>query len=195
MRVLLGISVAVALCAGATRYFPAGSFGAKASIEQLKTEWYSSKLAALHEASLWQVSQQQPSIETYRFLWLRTFHHPISVRVTVTAGGVGVLEARETNGYGGFPRSGELIRDDKRRLSTAEMDLFFSKLDALHVWTSRNNNEYAGPDGGQWVLEAVRSGQYRILDVWNPEGSEPMRSFGLEMLNLARIKVPPPEIY
>lgn len=196
MRVLLGAIVAVAWCSVPPQYFPTGSFGSDASIEQLKTEWYSRKLLELHESSLWEVSRQQPSTEIYRFLWLRTFHHPISIRVTVANRNVGELEVKETNGYGGLPRSGKLIRDDKRILSKAEMELFFTNLVKLQLWTSHHSNEYrGGPDGAQWVLEAVRNGQYRILDVWGPEGSEPMRLFGITMLNLAHMEIPPANIY
>jgi hypothetical protein len=196
LRVLLGVIVVVALYASPPRYFPAGSFGSKASIEQLKTEWYSSKLAALHESSLWEVSRQHRSIETYRFLWLRTFHHPLSIRVTVAGGGAGVLEAKETDGFGGLPGLGKLIRDDKRILSKGELELFFTKLDLLRLWVSQNDNEYrGGPDGAQWVLEAVKNGKYRILDVWSPEDSDSMRSFGIAILALAHVEVPPAEFY
>ena len=196
MRMLLIAFVSVAWGAHPPRYFPAGSFSSKAAVEQLKTEWYSSKLVALQENSLWEVSQQQRSTEIYRFLWLRTFHHPISIRVTVTGRSAGELEAKETNGYGGFPESGRLIRDDKRILSKAEMELFFTKLDRLHLWIPQHGQENrGGTDGAQWVLEAVRGGQYRILDVWGPEGSEPMRALGVAMLGLAHIRIPPEDLY
>src|SRR4051794_34102142 len=86
VRAPLGILLALGFYASTTRYFPPESFIANPAIHQTKVEWYSSKLAALHEGSLWEVSQGQPSIEVYRFLWLRTFHHPVTVRINVTPG-------------------------------------------------------------------------------------------------------------
>src|SRR5215468_3618237 len=60
------------------RYFPVGTFGPRNS-DLFVREWYSNHLVAMGELSLSCGVLQDT--ETYRFLWLRTFHNPVAVRV------------------------------------------------------------------------------------------------------------------
>jgi len=69
------------------RYFPVGTFGPLNS-DLFVREWYSKHLVAMEEPSL--SCGVLEDTETYRFLWLRTFHNPVAVRfffgaVTTTA--------------------------------------------------------------------------------------------------------------
>jgi len=76
------------------------------------------------------------------------------------------------------------------------LELFYTKLDLLRLWVWQKDSEYrGGPDGAQWLLEAVRNGKHRILDLWSREGSDSIRSFGIAMLDLAHIEIPAAELY
>jgi len=105
MRLAWVLSIlSVRACAFGDECFPAGSLGETSSQHQFKAGWYSSQLAALREPSLWQLSREMPSKDSYRFLYLRSFHHPICVRLTLTTGGIGLLTSKETDGKGGYGR-------------------------------------------------------------------------------------------
>jgi hypothetical protein len=83
--------VVIAAPAWGADYFPGGCLGNTQAEHQFHAEWYSKHLAALREPSLWQVARQQPTSEVYRFLWLRSFDHPFSLRLTVASDGAGTL--------------------------------------------------------------------------------------------------------
>src|SRR3989441_4894829 len=60
-------------------YFPIGLLEPRDSRgDAFRRRWYSSHLRAMGESS---ISCGADSMETYRFLWLRTFHRPVSVRI------------------------------------------------------------------------------------------------------------------
>jgi hypothetical protein len=82
-------------------YFPHGILDETPQYSQSKEEWYSDQQRALQEPSLWQLSKTQKT-QTYRFLWLRSFHHPISVRLDVAENGTGVVTTKITSGQGGY---------------------------------------------------------------------------------------------
>jgi hypothetical protein len=67
-------------------FFPQGElYSLRSDLDAFVREWYSMHLRAMGEPSL---SCGLPSEEeVYRFLWLRTFHHPIAVRIVRTADG------------------------------------------------------------------------------------------------------------
>lgn len=61
---------------GNPAYFPTDA------VSKFQTEWYSKHLAAMKEASLY--ASENDAVESYRFLWLRSFHHPVAVRIWKT---------------------------------------------------------------------------------------------------------------
>jgi hypothetical protein len=102
MRQLLVRAIAALLLfyptiAAQVDYFPRGILDENPHSSLLDEQWYSKHLKALQEPSLWNLSGTQKS-ETYRFLWLRTFHHPISVRLDVNPNGTSTLTTKNHNG-------------------------------------------------------------------------------------------------
>src|SRR5271169_2890576 len=81
-----------------TQYFPAHVFCRTGETEHC--DWYAPHLSAMREPSLWELSKSQ-STQSYRFLWLRTFHHPVSARLTVAGDGSGELSIKVLSGAGG----------------------------------------------------------------------------------------------
>src|SRR5262249_54821281 len=77
-----------------SRYFPSGAFGP--SPQSFSETWYSSTLRALEEPSLFAL-RNDPSRRVYRFLWLPSFHRPISVRLTINADGSGSIVTRSVD--------------------------------------------------------------------------------------------------
>src|SRR3546814_11536268 len=59
--------------------------------------------------------------------------------------------------------------DEIVKVSTAEWDAFLRLLDEAGYWDAASTDlDNAGLDGAQWILEAVKGGQYYLVDRWSP---------------------------
>jgi len=190
LAILLNSSGAVAQ----TRYFPPRSLDDDSRSDEFRSHWYSAALKALDEPSLWELSKLQKG-ESYRFLWLRSFHHPVAVRIDVRSDGSSQLVTKMTSGAGGY-EPGQLTKSTSIGLTKVQTDRFLNKLKKHAFWELEpQNRESGGCDGAEWIIEGVRDGSYRIVLRWSPMNG-PVRDLGLFMLkDLARLKVPADEIY
>ena len=161
-------------------YFPRGAFFPKPEQEKFIMEWYTSHLKAMGEQSL--LSQTDASRESYRFLWLRSFHHPVAVRVWSSGDGH-FINVKELSGQGGF-KPGKLITDQTRPLTNAEWDHFLSMLDRSCYWQLRPQIDNRGFDGAQWILECVSDERYHVVDLWTPQSGD-FREACLYLLKLS----------
>src|SRR5258708_39333972 len=95
----------------AQQYFPPGVLDSAPQGQGHGTRaiWYAKHLKALHEPSLWEMAQD-PKAEAYRFLWLRSFHHPIAVRLVVRSSGSGWMHTRMTSGRRARTRENHPLR-------------------------------------------------------------------------------------
>jgi hypothetical protein len=174
---VLAVSVAFfgTLCNG--QFFPKKSLDLRG--DDFKAKWYSSQLRAMNEPSLLSMASD-PASYSYRFLWLRTFNHPIAVRMS---------------GAGGYS-PGVLTEDKSRPLTAAEMAPFLSEVEKLGFWTAPNPvNDQEGTDGSQWIIEGVRGGKYHVVDRWSPKRGV-VHDLGLFLaFQLGKLNIPPNEIY
>lgn len=187
-------------------YFPPSTLEETPQSSQFKEQWYSDQLRALKEPSLWELSKTQKT-QIYRFLWLRSFHHPISVRLDIAENGAAVLTTKVTNGTGGY-EPGDLVVNETHSLTKEQTASFLDQIKEAGFWglaTHENTQEVVGPDGktivevgvdgAQWILEGVKDGKYKIADRWSPEKG-PVRALGLRMLiDLAKLKLLYEEVY
>ena len=102
------------------QYFPKGSLDSRG--DEFKDDWYSHQLTALQEPSLFAM-MKTPSSESYRFLWLRTFDHPIAIRLDLQPDGTGILTTKVASGTGGF-RPGVLAETSSRTLTKVQTEHF-----------------------------------------------------------------------
>ena len=165
--------------------------------EKLKVEWYSRFLAALHEPSLWEASRTQRT-PSYRFLWLRSFHHPVAVRLGVQSDRTAVVTTTITGGQGGY-EPGKIIKTRTRKLNSEETRWFLDLVDEVKFWSLPTNPpkdpNVVGLDGAQWVLEGVKDNQYHVVDRWSPEKGE-VHTLGITMLiDLAELKLLYQDVY
>jgi len=189
--VLLGSLGAVAQAP----YFPKGAFSDDSNGDRFKAEWYSTHLKALNEPSLLQFASK-PSLESYRFVWLRTFHHPVVVRLDIRADGVGELTAKVSNGAGGY-KPGQIIQNVSRPLTREQTSMFLAQLGKDKFWElpSYENSGRGGNDGSQWIVEGVKDGKYHVVDRWTPSEG-PVRELGVTLaLGLAELKIPKDDLY
>jgi len=156
---------------------------------------YSKYLKAMREPSLWELAQRDSNAEVYRFLWLRSFHHPIAIRVVVRSNGSGWMNARMTSGRGGAEPGGI------RRYSTSWLRKgltleWLAMLESTHFWHQPSLlDTNSPPDGAHWIFEGVRNGQYHVIDRWSPAAGDPVRTAGVLALKFARFKIRPAEVY
>jgi len=172
-------------------YFPKGSLDpTRAKIDGITRDWYSKYLRAMLEPSL--SCGGRTDGFAYRFLWLRSFHHPIAVRIEKNGSSV-ALTAVELDGTGGHEPGG-IVKRVQRALSPAEQDKFLTKLSQVRFWEMRKNQDRFGLDGAQWILEGAESGRYQVVERWSP-GPGAYREVCLLLLGFAGFAIPPLDYY
>jgi hypothetical protein len=123
--------------------------------------------------------------ETYRFLWLRTFHNPVAVRV-FRRGDDYRLEAVILDGAGGY-NPGHVSRRVTRALSRDEWQTVIAQLEGIQFRQMTTTGSDFGFDGAQWIVEARRNGRYHIVDRWGGADSA-LGAVGRLFINLADLK-------
>lgn len=141
-------------------FFPVNAFGGREADKTFNL-WYGKHLRAMNERSL----LDNWDSEVYRFLWLRTFDHPVVVRVQ--RNGLNLVSV-ELNGAGGY-EPGTRWRKDNVAISQDDWRSFTALLEKASFWSMETNSpDDIGRDGSQWVLEGLRGGRYHIVDRWTP---------------------------
>ena len=131
--------------------------------------------------------------EAYRFVWLRTFHRPIAVRLTHEGGGPRLV-AVELTGAGGYD-PGRIAGRAEKILTESDWRALSAALAKIHFWSMPSRLAKPGIDGSRWIIEGFRfNSQYHVVDRWTPEAG-PYREAGLLFLTLAGISVPDDERY
>jgi len=193
----LTLSLWTVVCFGQTSYFPVGILDENPQADKALRESYSKFLTALQEPSLWKSSQTR-KIQSYRFLWLRSFDRPISVRLDVQPDGTALLTTRMTSGKGGY-EPGHLIEHRTKKLTKEQTGWFLDRIEELKFWSlptsPPKDPNLVGVDGAEWVLEGIKNGQYHVVDRWSPDKGE-VRTLGIVMLiDLAKLKLLYQDVY
>lgn len=176
------------------KYFPEEAAGGDPRLDKF-VDWYSVQLTALKEPSLLEMANT-PSSESYRFLWLRTFHHPIAIRLDVKADGSSVLTTKITSGEGGY-ESGVLTVNTSRNLTQEQTQNIVKKIEEALFWSMPilDDGNTIGVDGAEWIVEGVKNGKYHVVTRWSPE-SGAIRELGLAFIHdLAKLSIPKNEMY
>jgi hypothetical protein len=175
------------------QYFPTGVFSDNPESAEFSARWYAKHLRAMKEKSFLGAVANKDFLG-YRFLWLRTFHHPISVRLQIRRDGSGQLTSIELTGEGGF-QPGVILTTKTVELSKEQTDQFDSLVQASDFWKiPAHDPDEGGDDGAQWILEGVKDQKYQVVDRWSPRDGT-YRQACLYLLKLSQIKVDPKEIY
>jgi hypothetical protein len=153
--------------------------------------WYSKHLRVMAEPSL--SCGAAGANEAYRFVWLRTFHRPIAVRLSAEAT-VFRLVAVELTGAGGYD-PGSIANRVEKMVTESDWRRLSAALARIGFWNMPSREAKLGIDGSRWVIEGVRlNSGYHVVDRWAPpEG--PYRDAGLLFLTLAGFSVPDDERY
>jgi len=183
----------------AQQYFPDAVRDGTSDGHQSRVTWYSKHLVSLKEPSLWELSRQDPKVETYRFLWLRTFDRPISIRISVDSRGAVALTTKITNAQGGI-EPGRLVQNRTKRLNKDLADWVLGMLEQYKFWDLPSYLEpkegVINLDGARWIIEGVKNGRYHVVDRFSPIERDPIHILGIAFaINLAELKLLYQEVY
>lgn len=165
---------------------------------EFTVEWYAEHLSAMKEPSM--LSLKDCSVESYRFLWLRSFHAPIAVRLW-HFNGQRFLVAKKLSGKGGY-EPGKIVISRIKSLSEEEWSSFKNFLNESSFWEipteeptveNPDGSITVGLDGAQWIMEGVSKNRYHIVDRWSAKAK--YREACLYLLKLAGLKVKKADIY
>jgi hypothetical protein len=167
MRVvaMLIMALLAASQAGAKdRYFAVTPLDKSQQLSDFHIAWYSKHLAAMNEPSLW---IGPVKAETYRILWLRSFHAPMSFRFAIAPDGTSELITKITDGAGGY-EPGKLVVNKATKIDKRETRILLDALELTNFWRlGTRTSGIGGMDGAQWVVEGVKDGKYHIVDRWS----------------------------
>lgn len=157
-------------------YWPEGTWPEAG--DQLVRTWYSTQLCAMGEEPL-RLPNDGVRI---RFLWLRTFHHGIAVRVEFD-GQEATLHAVELDGAGGYTPGAvhERLRRDMDRRQWAELEALLRR---ARFWSRATSGDPQSCDGAQWVVEVATPKRYHLVDRQSGKELAPIGHYLLELSGL-----------
>ena len=79
-------------------FFPPQQFSKDEDYNHFIVEWYTKHLTSMAEPILWTLAADSSS-HLYRFLWLRTFDPPISVRLEVYPDNTGQITGKSQTAW------------------------------------------------------------------------------------------------
>lgn len=179
------------LAASSQYFFPPRSLGESLEKDTFTQTWYATQLRALEERSICCGRAHKPV--TIRFTWLRTFHHPISIRLEQSEyGGGWTLTTKEACGAGGYD-PGRLIHKRVAKLKETDIAPVLNELRSGSEYWTMSSREPPDPpeegtitirnDGAQWILEVADAHRYHFVDRWSPH-SGVVREVGLLLMGL-----------
>lgn len=155
-----------------------------------RVRWYSKHLYALNEPLLFNKSTNK---DIFRFLWLRTFNHPISIRVEKDSNEY-MIYWKVCNGFGGYS-PGTQITNKKKKINKEDWDEFQQLLAATDYWKLQNNGDVLGTDGSRWILEGLTSDRYNVVDRYSPNKLGAYYDACYFLVELTRLNIKKTEIY
>lgn len=159
-----GLAVRVNKSSEQKEFFFPVSLSEGAWSAQFRKEWYSRHLQAMGESPLVALLDEE---ESYRFIWLRSFHRPVVVRAW-RSGGRYFIVAKRLNGRGGYG-PGTLDLYWARSLSENDWDAFLLNLEHSTYWAMQTEDRSPITDGARWIMEGYREGHYHIVDRQSPQ--------------------------
>jgi hypothetical protein len=155
------------------------------ALDTFVNQCYSKMLFTLKEPVL---SNYHGEKDIYRFTWLRSFHHPVSVRLE-KQGDTIRLFSKVCNGAGGYA-PGQLIFDTTFNVTADEYKSLTRKVADINFWGLKTEKrDGKGRDGSEWIIEAIKNNNYHMVTRWSPseEPHDNFRSVGEYLILLSKI--------
>jgi hypothetical protein len=174
-----------------TSYFPAGLFQPDVVREKGFAESYSRSLKEMAEPSF--QSMVKTGAESYRFLWLRSFHPGVAIRVwkcdrgyclaTKQLDSIDKVVGKEIHA------TAKLAIDRSRALTADEWNSFIDALNLANFWSLATvDGAPLANDGAEWVLEGAKESQYHVIARQSPDDGYYYEAC-LYLIKLSELKV------
>ena len=150
------------------------------NIDGFEGNWYAHFLSEMEEEPLVNFRRKRETI--YRFLWLRTFHSPMVIKIHKNRKNVINLHVKVSDGAGGY-EPGQIIRNEKTTLTRQQWDKVNLLFSNLKICTETPKPRMM-LDGAQWVFESAQNNQYCVVDVQSPEAGA-YRDLGMYLLSIS----------
>lgn len=152
--------------------------------------WHEIQLKSLEEDCL---PDRKAEVGTviYRFTWLRSFHHPIVIRIEKSDNKVN-LYWKIGKGLSGYHPQG-IEKSGKKRLNMESWKNFEQLLQKADFENLPNVKKIMMTDGAQWTLEMKDSKEYKIHNTNWPK--KDFKDACLYLLELTNIKVKEKDAY
>ena len=155
-----------------------------------ENRWFSAQLFAMKEPVIY---SDKSGNEIYRFTWLRSFHHPIAIRIE-KHDETYILTWKMCDGAGGY-KPGKLIVYKQEIIDKANWNEFKSRIDKMDFWNLKTNRKILGSDGAEWILEGKKDSNYHVVDRWSEGGPAEYYRCCKYLLSLTKIDIPKKDIY
>ena len=156
-------------------------------VDRFWAEVYTEFLIALNENKIDTLKTEK---EIYRFLWLRTFHNPIVIRIEKNNNEI-TLYWKRSDGEGGY-EPGKIVESKSLKLTKKHWRKFKKLLNNSNFWENPSikidQDIIPANDGAQWVLEGIKNNKYHIseIDIFKPCHY---------LINLTEMQIPENEFY
>ncbi len=171
-------------------YFPAGTFYSDEKIDEMFSEYNSTRLAAMGEPIIYPL--KDTDIEVYRFSWSRSFHPAAVIRLWRT-GNERCMRVKQLDGLGDYVGSEYVLPktlavNQSRPLTESEWNSFVDLLNKADYWQMVKKEGATGTDGATWLMEGIRNRQYHAVERWSPREGY-YREASIYLIKISGIKV------
>ena len=156
------------------------------ALDNFVNNWFSKMLFSLNEPI---IKDYKGNKEIYRFTWLRTFHHPVSIRLEKQYDEIKII-TKVCNGAGGY-EPGKLIQDTTFSVKQETYEKLLEKINNSNFWnlpTEKTNDN--GMDGSEWIIETLKDNNYHLVIRWTPRKDDlkTFREIGEYLISISEIR-------
>jgi len=153
-------------------------------------KYYAKVLAILQEPGFCSTALPKGVIESYRFLWLRSFHPAVLIHLTIFDDERVVVTYKESDGASGYEINKLMVNwtaDVKqvfnKRIKNGDKEVLRDLITAIRqtaeegLWNQpyRLDDGLLHMDGAGWNVEGVRSTGCRLVHRWSSIEGDPLR--------------------
>ena len=168
-------------------FFPLYRLAISLSLHDAYAESYAKLLTAAGEEPLLDIFE--PGREVIRFVWYRTQHHPIIVRLDIDGGNI-LITSKELGGWNSEEEPFHLLKSEKQSLTKQEWQSVKKLFDRARFWDLGHNHRPDIKDGAGWLTERVDGNRYHVVHMWSPEMGL-YREACLNLLKLSNLPLDP----
>ena len=145
---------------------------------------YATILARAKEPSF--LTPRSDGATILRFIWLRSFHAPIIVRLTMPNQSKGRVEMIRFSGLGGYDY-GQVKDRKSRAVDQGEVISLLADADPALLEPATPSCGPPGTDGARWLIERSDASGHHFAERWSPDDGIG-RATGIALIRLAGLE-------